>query len=172
MTTVLVTGPIGGGKSTACGYLARAGYPVYDCDSRCKALYDSVPGLKERIEEELGIPFSELGRIFADAEMRGKLESIVYPLLIQDILAWKASLDSSLAFIESAIALEKPEFGRLWDKVLMVTASRELRQSRNSRVAERDSLQSLDENLIDYMIYNDSDLESLYSELDNFLKSL
>ena len=59
MKTVLVTGPIGGGKSSVCRHLAEAGYPVYDCDSRCKALYGTVPGLKERIESELGIPFSD-----------------------------------------------------------------------------------------------------------------
>ena len=66
MTTVLVTGPIGGGKSTVCRILELAGYPVYDCDARCKALYDTVPGLKEQIEKELEIPFRELGRIFCN----------------------------------------------------------------------------------------------------------
>ena len=49
MKTFLVTGPIGSGKSEVCRYLASKGYPVYDCDSRTKGLYESVPGLKSRI---------------------------------------------------------------------------------------------------------------------------
>ena len=36
--TILVTGPIGSGKSAACSYLASLDYPVYDCDSRTKML--------------------------------------------------------------------------------------------------------------------------------------
>ena len=172
MTTVLVTGPIGGGKSTVCRMLELAGHPVYDCDARCKALYDEVPGLKVRIEEELGIPFGELGRIFGNDALRGKLEAIVYPLLIRDIEAWKAPLDTRVAFIESAIALEKPAFRHLWDKVLMVTAPLDQRLSRNPRTAKRDALQHFDGNLIDYTICNDSDLESLHSKVDKYLESL
>ena len=172
MTTVLVTGPIGGGKSTVCRRLAESGYPVYDCDSRCKELYDRVPGLKERIESELGIPFAELGRIFGDTSLRERLEGIVYPLLIKDIESWKASLESDFAFIESAIALEKPAFHHLWDKVLMVTAERRFRLKRNPSVAERDALQHFDPALIDYKITNDSDLGSLYTKIDKFLESL
>ena len=172
MTTVLVTGPIGGGKSTVCRLLELAGYPVYDCDSRCKALYGSVPGLKGQIEKELGIPFAELGRIFGDDSLREKLEAIVYPLMIRDIEDWKAGLDSGAAFIESAIALEKPAFSHLWDKVLMVTAPLEQRLARNPRTAERDALQNYDETLIDYTICNDSDLVSLHTKVDKFLETL
>ena len=38
MKTVLVTGLIGAGKSELCSLLAAKGYPVYDSDSRTKAL--------------------------------------------------------------------------------------------------------------------------------------
>ena len=172
MTTVLVTGPIGGGKSTVCRILELADYPVYDCDARCKALYDEVPGLRKQIEKELEIPFRELGRIFCNNALREKLEAIVYPLLIKDIEAWKASQSAQLVFIESAVALEKPAFHALWDKVLMVTAPLEQRLSRNPRTAERDALQHFDNKLIDYTICNDSDLVSLHSKVDNFLETL
>ena len=100
MTTVLVTGPMGSGKSLACRYIASRGWPVYDCDSRCKELYRSVPGLKQDIEAALGIPFSELGRNFDDPSLKARLEALVYPLMAQDIKEWKASQDSALAFVE------------------------------------------------------------------------
>ena len=172
MKTILVTGPIGSGKSEACRYLASLGFPVYDCDSRCKGLYESVPGLKLRIENELKVQFSELGVIFRDASLREKLESIVYPLLLRDIENWKDSLDCSLAFIESAVALEKPLFRNTYDKVLLVKAPKRLRHSRNPEAASREALQKFDKSLIDYTIDNGSDLESLYKKTEKFLEQL
>ena len=172
MKTILVTGPIGSGKSTVCRRLEALGYPVYDCDSRCKALYDSVPGLKERIERELGIPFAELGRIFRDDTLRERLEAMVYPLLVKDIEEWKASLSAPAAFIESAIAMDKPLFDGLYDSVLLVTAGRALRLSRNPAAAVRDALQSFDASKIDYTIRNSSSMEALEKRIDKFIKQL
>ena len=62
MKTILVTGPIGSGKSEACRYLASLGFPVYDCDSRTKLLYSLVPGLKCRIEDALELRWEQIGR--------------------------------------------------------------------------------------------------------------
>ena len=172
MTTVLVTGPIGGGKSTVCKHLQAEGFPVYDCDSRCKALYDNVPGLKGRIESELGIPFTELRRIFEDDALREKLEALVYPLLVEDIEAWKNGLDARTAFIESAIALDKPAFDHLYDSVLLVTAPEEQRRKRNPEAASRGRLQSFDESRADYIIRNDGSKEELKAQTDNYLQSI
>ncbi len=169
MRTVLVTGPIGSGKSEVCRYLASEGYPVYDCDSRTKALYETVPGLKERIEKSLGIRWSEIGVIFTDSARRETLEKMVYPLLIGDINAWKASLDRDLAFIESAIALQKPELDGLYDLVLMVTAPLTVREGRNPKVRDRDSLQEFDRDRIDFRIDNDSSIEVLHLKIDDLL---
>ncbi|MBO4566802.1 MAG: dephospho-CoA kinase [Bacteroidales bacterium] len=172
MTTVLVTGPIGGGKSTACKYFASLGLPVYDCDSRCKALYTGVPGLKARIEQELGIPFAEIGRIFSDSALREKLEAIVYPLLLQDLTAWKSSLDGPLAFVESAIALDKPAFDGTYDEVLLITAPAATRALRNPEAPVRGALQHFPRNRINRTIRNDSTPESLYKKLDKYLKTI
>ena len=57
MKTVLITGGIASGKSAVCARLKALGLPVYDCDSRTKALYDEIPGLKARIEKAIGLPF-------------------------------------------------------------------------------------------------------------------
>ena len=172
MTTVLVTGPIGGGKSAACSHLAAKGFPVYDCDSRCKALYDEVPGLKRQIGQELGIPFSQLPRIFTEPALRERLEAIVYPLLKEDILNWKSSLEAPLAFIESAVALQKPLFDDTYDKVLLITAPLELRQSRNGAAAVRSPLQRFPRSRIDRTIRNLTTKESLYKKVDKYIESL
>ncbi|MDO5321833.1 MAG: dephospho-CoA kinase [Bacteroidia bacterium] len=172
MTAWLVTGAIGSGKSEVCRYLASKGFPVYDCDSRTKMLYDIVPGLKCRIEEALGVPFEELPVIFGDASKREKLESIVYPYVFEDIRAWMGQLDGKLAFIESAIAMSKPLFDSIYDKVLLVRADYGSRLARNPKVKDRDALQSFDESRVDKIIDNNSSLEQLHREVDNFLKTI
>lgn len=169
MKTFLVTGPIGSGKSEVCRYLASKGYPVYDCDSRTKRLYESVPGLKSRIETALGIDWSEIGIIFSDNGRRETLERIVFPLLAEDIRAWKSGLDSRLAFIESAIATEKKEFDGLYDGVLLVTADYGLRRGRNPKAAQRDSLQTFDLSGADWVLENDSTIEELHLKTDDIL---
>ena len=170
MITVLVTGPIGGGKSAACAHFAACGWPVYNCDERCKALYSEVPGLRERIETTLGIPFRELGRIFSEPVLREKLEAMVYPLLAEDIKSWKSSLDSPVAFIESALAGEKPQFDGLYDTVLLITAPLQVREERNPEAARRSALQSFGRVKPGRTIRNVSTLEALHKKLDNYLK--
>ena len=172
MTTILVTGPIGGGKSTVCRHLESRGWPVYDCDSRCKALYDSVPGLKSRIEKELGIPFAELRRIFEDDGLRDRLEALVYPLLVEDLLQWKSLQHKPLAFVESAIALDKPAFDGLYDKVLLVTAPEALRLQRNPEAARRGRLQRFDESAADWVIRNGGSKQELAAQTDTLLQSI
>lgn len=166
MKTILVTGPIGSGKSAVCRHLASKGYPVYDSDSRTKALYERVPGLKETIERELGIPFSELHIIFTDSEKKERLESIVYPLVAADIAEWKLSLYSPLAIIESANALGKPLFESLYDKVLLITAPYATRVLRNPKTVGRNSLQSFDETQADWVVVNDGTIQELIDKID------
>lgn len=169
MKTILVTGPIGSGKSEVCRYLASCGWPVYDCDSRTKALYSSVPGLKSRIETALGIEWKDIGVIFTDDRRRALLENMVYPLVAEDIRSWKAEQSSRLLFVESALALDKPQFDGLYDAVLLVTADRRLREGRNPAAAVRGALQSFDLSRADYIIENNSSIEDLHTETDKLL---
>ena len=170
--TVLITGAIGSGKSAICERLRALGYPVYDCDSRTKALYDSVPGLKARIETALGVPFSEVGIIFRDADKRRALEEIVYPEVQKDLAAWKAEQKAELLFMESAIALEKPAFDGSYDEVWLVRAPYETRLSRNPDAAIRSALQAMvDPSRANVIIDNDSSLEELNDKVDKLLKN-
>lgn len=167
--TILLTGPIGSGKSEVRKYLESLGYPVYDSDSRCKALYETVPGLKARIEQELGIPFAQLKTVFEDSEKLKRLESIVYPLLLEDIRSWKASLEGERCFLESAIALEKPQFDGEYEEVWMVSAPLETRIQRNPAAALRDGLQHFDDPRISVRIDNDSTVDELKNKIDKII---
>lgn len=170
MTTVLLTGPIGSGKSEVAKYLRAKGIAVYDCDEAVKKLYISQPELKARIETATGYPFAELSRIFGDKDKLRILEEIVYPLLVEDILAWKELNGlSELLFIESAIALSKRQLDGLYDKVLMIDAPYSVRLERNPKTAQRDRLQSFEFKKIDTIIINDSSKEELYNKIDKYL---
>lgn len=172
MDRILVTGAIASGKSEVCKYIKSLGYPVYDSDSRTKSLYATVPGLVERIESELETDFSGLGIIFTDEDKRRKLESIVHPLVVDDFNQWADCQSAAAVFFESAIALEKPLFKDLFDHVIIVKAPYATRLSRNSKVSQRDSIQNPDDERADYVIVNDSDLETLHDRTLIVLKEL
>ena len=170
MLTVIVTGMIGSGKSAVCALLSKRGIPVYDSDSRTKALYNDVPGLKERIEAELGVPFSSLAKIiFSNSEAREKLEAIVYPLVRADFEAWRDEQeDASFVVLESAIILSKPIFDGIADYVVAVTAEEEVRLSRliSRGLTEEDARrrmasQCIDLSKADVVIHNDGTLQNL-----------
>ena len=90
--SVLLTGGIGSGKSAVASYLESKGIPVYDSDSRTKALYDSDPDLVPSLERALGVSLrKEDGSfdrkalssvIFSDKKALSKVESIVHPAVL------------------------------------------------------------------------------------------
>lgn len=187
MRVLVVTGGIGSGKSIACEYFKSLGLPVYDSDSRTKLLYDLVPSLVDRLEVELGTPLKDestgkLDRkklasiIFSDPSQLAKLESLVHPEVMRDFNIWAHQhQDAQLLVFESAIVLEKPLFAHFGDYVLELTASEQIRLERacardnvdKEAVAARIRTQAESTRVRqpDFTIRNESDLESLKSEL-------
>lgn len=173
MKTILVTGGIASGKSEVCAHLVSRGYPVYDSDSRTKALYNSVPGLKQKIEAALGVPFSKISVIFSDAALREKLEALVYPEVLKDFLAWRASCTGNVVFFESAVALDKSIFEGLWDEVWLVKAPLEARLKRNPKAESRlGSQREPDDSEADIVIENNSSIEELHNKVDILLNDM
>lgn len=168
MKKVLITGPIASGKSVVRDYLRNKGFSVYDSDSRAKALYDEIPGLKERIEKTLDLPFSQLNVIFFDENRRRILQNIVFPLVLEDMKGWASSLDENVLFFESAIAADDPVFDGFFDEVWVVHAPLQTRASRNEKVLRRDALQQLPAKYT-VMIENDGTIDELKKKIDNLL---
>ena len=167
MRTVLITGPIGSGKSEVSAMLRSKGYEVLDCDSVCKNLYASTPGLKAEAEKVTGLTFNRLAEVFSNPEALHSLESLVYPLLLESISHWRQGAGQT-AFIESATAASKREFDGVYDSVLLVTAPFEVRASRNPKVLSRDRFQNFDRLKADYTIENASTLEVLENKVNVF----
>lgn len=183
MRICLVTGLIGSGKSEVCKILQQKGFPVYDSDSRTKALYASDPALVARLEALTGLPKSRWKELFAYPEKLAALEAVVHPLVLQDFLRFardscsqlpekpSSAEDGQWVFFESAIAGDKVLFCGLFQKVLLVRSSKESREKRNAAAAQRQSLQQEVQHW-DYLIENNGSLEELRNNTEEFIKQL
>lgn len=168
MRKVLITGLMGSGKSELSRLLRTRGYSVYDSDSRTKALYGRKE-LADRIRAELGLEISQLSQVFEDGEKLAALEAIVHPLVLEDFLEFAAQSASDPVFFESAIALDKPLFQDVFDKVILVRASDTKRYERNPQ-AERRSLFQRETERWDYLIENEGSLKDLEDKVDRIIK--
>ena len=185
METIFLTGFIGSGKSAVSALLRERGIPVYDSDARTKALYDESPVLVPALEEALGIPLrtsdGKLDRkalaavIFNDANARERVEALVYPAVLEDFLRWReAHADAPFVVLESAIILSKPIFNGLADRVVLVTAPREVRLQRvmardglsEEEVIRRMDAQQMPLDGIDTVLQNDGTPEQLRKAVD------
>ncbi len=148
MTTLLITGGIGSGKSLVCRLLADRGVPVYDFDGRTKALYDEDPALLSDIVATMR-PYLPSGKsllrpdgridrsvlsetVFSDTGALSELENKVHPAVLRDFERWRGSRTERVLAAESAIALWKPLFRGIFDGVVLVDAPVELRKRRAS----------------------------------------
>ncbi len=86
----------GAGKSTACKLFSELGYDVIDCDKVSRdVVREGMPALRE-ISDEFGHEYingdgtlnrRKLGSlVFSDAEKRLKLNSIIYPHIIDEVM--------------------------------------------------------------------------------------
>lgn len=171
MKVIVVTGGIGSGKSAICRFLESRGIPVYDSDSRCKALYDRFPALKEMIVPDM----------FRHPERLRTLEEAVYPLLKDDFGAWVLEQGAEFVAFESAVVLQKEEFRDFGDYVLLVDAAPGLRLERamlrggeKGDMIRRMALQRDERSnpRVDFVIENDGSLHDAEAQTDKFLKTI
>ena len=155
------------------------------------------PYLLPEIERQLGQSFrgadgefdsrALAGVIFNDAAKLKIVEKIVFPALADDFRVWlervSSNSDAPFAVFESATALDKPDFPKVWDRCLWVDAPEELRIERvmerdhctREQVLGRIRLQSGIETHradIDAVILNDCSLNELRHRVERALKSL
>lgn len=142
MKVLVITGGIGSGKSSVCGYLEKAyGWPLYEADAKVKSLYVTHPTLLDDIENSLGVTLrDDSGKflpsllasvIFNDSEALAKVEDLVFPVLAEDFQRWKSEhSDRDFVILESATILEKPQLKGMGDIVLLIDAPLDLRARR------------------------------------------
>lgn len=162
-----------------------------------RGLNTGHPYLLPEIERQLGRSFhgadgefdsrALAGVIFNDAAKLKIVEDIVFPALADNFRVWleRVSSDSDVPFavFESATALDKTDFPKVWDRCLWIDAPEELRIE---RVMERDHcsreqvlgrlrLQSgIDAHRadIDAVVVNDCSLEELEGRVKMAIRAL
>jgi dephospho-CoA kinase len=150
MLRVGLTGSIGVGKSFVTGVFAELGCRVIDADQTAREVVQpGSPGLadvaqafgKEIIAVDGMLDRSRLGSIiFADAEKRKLLNSILHPYIIsrQDELlrAWEAEDPKSIGIVDAALMIESGGYQR-FDKLIVVHCDPAIQLQ---RIMERDSI--------------------------------
>ena len=133
-----IAGGIGSGKSVVSRILYVMGYPVYDCDSRAKAIMDADPAIHRSLREqihELAVVEGIVDRrliseiVFSDSQALARLNSIVHSAVFRDLEHWCRAQSASKLFVESAIFVSSGLIDRV-DDVWEVTAPVELRIER------------------------------------------
>ncbi len=192
--TILVTGGIGSGKSAVCAHYSSLGIPVYDSDSRAKALYSRSLSLAANVNAAFGadllsaegvLDLKKLAeRAFASDEALRTLEALVHPAVLEDFRDWREAAGSAVVILESAIASSLPSFMSEVDRVLLVCADERTRIRRamlrdgcdEKALAQR--IRRQEEKLPaalrapDAVIQNDASLEELYAQADRALRKL
>ena len=192
MKTLMITGPVGSGKTLVCRLLRDRGIPVYDCDAGAKTLYERHPELVETLEKQLGVGLRTgqgtldkarlAALIFSDAAARRKVNSIVHPAVVNDFNRWCSdNCGKEWVGIESALFLS-PEAGAALecDAVLYVDASVSIREQRiisRDRCSSQQARERIDsqqisprDSRVSYVLKNEGDEVSLQRQLDYFLK--
>lgn len=115
------------------------GLPVYDSDSRAKALMDSSPTIKQAISDSISAAVirrdGSIDRkalaviVFSDRKALDKLNGIVHAAVRADIEKFRTESAGSLVFVETAI-LYQSGIDRMAAEVWEVTAPEELRVRR------------------------------------------
>lgn len=193
---IAITGGIGSGKTTISNMIIDKGFPVYNSDKRMHFLQNNnlffINELKKIFgddiykKDESGNLYVDKKRmstiVFSDKSYLDKLNIVAYKYLVEDInLFFQNNKSEKLVFVETALLFEAHlEF--LFDKIILVTAPKDVRFQ---RVIERDKRTEeqlktmmntqLDEEIkktkSDYII-NNIDLDDSRNQIDNVIDEL
>ena len=151
-TQVGITGGIGSGKSMVCRIFAALGIPIYDADTRAKALMTSDLILIENIKAEFGnLSYSNDGSLnreylskeaFGENEKLEKLNKLVHPRVQVDYDKWLTQNNESPYVVKEAALLFESGSYRSLDYIIVVSASLALRVE---RVLARDKHRTKDD---------------------------
>ncbi|MDH8702339.1 dephospho-CoA kinase [Dysgonomonadaceae bacterium PH5-43] len=144
MTTIGITGGIGGGKSVVSQILCAMDIPVYNSDIEAKKITETSEFIKQNLINRFGVYLyvdDKLDKaklaslIFNNEDNLKYVNSLIHPEVFKDFERWKSNLASKeFVGIESAILFESDLYKYI-DISIAVSAPQELRIQ---RVQKRD----------------------------------
>ena len=185
-----LTGGIGSGKTTIANYFKSQGVPLYIADDEAKAILYTPTAIKE-VQEAFGGSVMTDGLpdraklaalVFNEPDKLQKLNNIIHPKVLEHFTEWLAAhSDAKFVIREAAILFESGRY-KDCDKIILVTAPKEIRIKRvmerdnisREKVLERMNAQWDDEKkaaLSDYIITN-IEIEEALKEAGKILKIL
>lgn len=180
-----LTGGIGSGKSTVAKIFKSLGIPVFNSDTVAKNIINNNEEVIEQVIAEFGNVY-ENGKlntdkmaeiVFNDEQALEKLNKIVHPKVKEYFEKWvKENNNSSILIKEAAILIESGAH-KLMNKVIVVTAPKEIRINRvvkrddvsEGKVKDRIQAQFSDEERLvyaDFKIINDDEQMIIPQVLD------
>ena len=176
---VALTGGIAAGKSEALAAFARHGAAVISSDDVVHRLYREDEGLQAALREHWGervfrggeVDREEIGRIvFSDRAELAWLEAELHPRVRAATGEWLAAQTADVAVAEIPLLYETGGEAR-FDRVVVVTAPADVRESRRGALAGREERLVPEEEKArraDFVYVNDGSLD----ELDAFVAGL
>lgn len=186
---IAITGGIASGKSMATNYIRKKGFTVLDADTITHSIYLNG-GASKPLREAFGdsiftdgkIDRKRLGSIiYNDRSKRALLNSIMHPLIYDEIKKQINKCSDDILFIDVALLFEAG-FDSLADKVMCIYASKDIRVKRlmerdnisyDFAMAKINSQMSMEEirDRSDIVIdHSDNDLDKFYKDIDKVLK--
>ena len=149
MIRVALTGNIGTGKSTVARIFESLGVPIYHADQEAKKMLERESVKKDLLNKfEKGIfDQGNIDRkrladlVFNDSEKLKTLNSIIHPLVKQDLEDFFNQMQHLPYVIQEAAILFESGFYKDFDKIILVTSTNELA---NKRVMERNGIGMLE----------------------------
>ena len=143
-----LTGKTGCGKSSAADILRKLGAYTIDCDEIAHRIL-TFPEIKERVKSEFGLSvFNESGEIerkklgtlvFANSEKLKKLNSIVHPAIVSEILSLADNAENDFVVIDGS-ELESSGIDEKCRHIIVIEADESVRLR---RIMERDGIDKI-----------------------------
>ena len=189
-----ITGGIGSGKTTVSSLLEERGATVFNADKEAKIRLQNSISLQHKLINLFGKSVTEKGHLvlsklaqvaFSSKLNQDLLNGIMWPevMILIDQEIHHAEKNNTNLFIVDAALIFEANLQNLLDSVLLVSAPEKKRMKRalrrknlpTSQIQQRMSLQLEEDekiNKADFVIYNETTLEDLESEVDTFYKTL
>ena len=174
MLKIGIAGGIGSGKSVVANILQQMGFPVYDSDSRAKALTQTNADIRQQLTAMFGdnlfknnvLDKKALSQLIFSSDTNLKaVNAIIHPVVVGDFATWTTRQNAAAVFLESAILMESGLYQKM-DKIILVTTPEKLRIDRvmkrsqlsEKEIQQRMQMQKTEETLADkadFVILND-----------------
>jgi dephospho-CoA kinase len=188
---VAITGGIGAGKSQALAAFARHGAAVVSSDEIVHHLLREDEEVKQALVQRLGhgivAPDRSIDRgavaqsVFQDRELLAWLEGLLHPRVSAEYLRWRDELgrlpDPPRVCVTEVPLLYEAGGESRFDKVVLITAPRQLREARTQKVLGANREQRLITDAekakrADYVYVNTGTLEELDAFVAGVMKAL